>query len=46
MARDAGFKEAIAKNPNVKVVALVNGKVEEDDVAEGDHRDASGATRP
>lgn len=28
-ARDAGFKEAIAKNPNVKVVALVNGKVEE-----------------
>ena len=28
-ARDAGFKEAIAANPNLKVVALVNGKVEE-----------------
>ncbi|WP_206171216.1 substrate-binding domain-containing protein [Trinickia terrae] len=28
-ARDAGFKEAIAVNPNIKVVALVNGKVEE-----------------
>lgn len=28
-ARDDGFKEAIAKNPNMKVVALVNGKVEE-----------------
>lgn len=28
-ARDAGFKEAIAANPNAKVVALVNGKVEE-----------------
>ncbi|WP_198350570.1 substrate-binding domain-containing protein [Burkholderia ubonensis] len=29
VARDAGFKEAIAANPNIKVVALVNGKVEE-----------------
>jgi ribose transport system substrate-binding protein len=28
-ARDDGFKEAIAANPNLKVVALVNGKVEE-----------------
>lgn len=28
-ARDEGFKEAIAANPNLKVVALVNGKVEE-----------------
>ncbi len=28
-ARDAGFKEALASNPNVKFVALVNGKVEE-----------------
>jgi ribose transport system substrate-binding protein len=28
-ARDDGFKEAIASNPNMKVVALVNGKVEE-----------------
>lgn len=28
-ARDAGFKEAIAANPKIKVVALVNGKVEE-----------------
>jgi ribose transport system substrate-binding protein len=28
-ARDEGFKEAIAANPNIKVVALVNGKVEE-----------------
>ncbi|WP_322047922.1 substrate-binding domain-containing protein [Paraburkholderia sp. J67] len=28
-ARDDGFKEAIASNPNLKVVALVNGKVEE-----------------
>ncbi len=28
-ARDAGFKEGIASNPNIKVVALVNGKVEE-----------------
>lgn len=28
-ARDAGFKEAIASNPNAEVVALVNGKVEE-----------------
>ena len=28
-ARDDGFKEAIAVNPNIKVVALVNGKVEE-----------------
>jgi ribose transport system substrate-binding protein len=27
--RDAGFKEAVAANPKVKVVALVNGKVEE-----------------
>lgn len=27
--RDDGFKEAIAVNPNAKVVALVNGKVEE-----------------
>ncbi len=27
--RDEGFKEAIAANPNIKVVALVNGKVEE-----------------
>jgi len=27
--RDAGFKEAVAANPTVKVVALVNGKVEE-----------------
>jgi ribose transport system substrate-binding protein len=26
--RDDGFKEAIAANPNLKVVALVNGKVE------------------
>ncbi|PDS59973.1 LacI family transcriptional regulator [Rhizobium anhuiense] len=28
-ARDDGFKEALASNPNVKFVALVNGKVEE-----------------
>ncbi|EHH03556.1 MAG: substrate-binding domain-containing protein [Brucella sp.] len=28
-ARDEGFKEALASNPNVKFVALVNGKVEE-----------------
>ena len=28
-ARDDGFKEAITSNPNMKVVALVNGKVEE-----------------
>lgn len=28
-ARDDGFKEAISINPNAKVVALVNGKVEE-----------------
>ncbi len=28
-ARDEGFKEALAANPNVKFVALVNGKVEE-----------------
>ncbi|CAE6824786.1 substrate-binding domain-containing protein [Paraburkholderia nemoris] len=28
-ARDEGFKQAIASNPNLKVVALVNGKVEE-----------------
>jgi ribose transport system substrate-binding protein len=28
-ARDDGFKQAIASNPNLKVVALVNGKVEE-----------------
>ena len=28
-ARDDGFKEAIASNPGLKVVALVNGKVEE-----------------
>jgi ribose transport system substrate-binding protein len=28
-ARDDGFKEALAANPNVKFVALVNGKVEE-----------------
>ncbi len=28
-ARDDGFKQAIAANPNLKVVALVNGKVEE-----------------
>lgn len=28
-ARDDGFKEAVASNPNVKFVALVNGKVEE-----------------
>ncbi len=28
-ARDDGFKEAVAVNPNIKVVALVNGKVEE-----------------
>lgn len=28
-ARDDGFKEALAVNPNIKVVALVNGKVEE-----------------
>lgn len=28
-ARDDGFKEAIAANPNAQVVALVNGKVEE-----------------
>lgn len=28
-ARDDGFKEALAANPNLKVVALVNGKVEE-----------------
>lgn len=28
-ARDAGFKEALASNPNAEVVALVNGKVEE-----------------
>ena len=28
-ARDDGFKEAVAANPNIKVVALVNGKVEE-----------------
>jgi ribose transport system substrate-binding protein len=27
--RDDGFKEALASNPNVKFVALVNGKVEE-----------------
>ena len=27
--RDEGFKEGIATNPNIKVVALVNGKVEE-----------------
>ncbi len=27
--RDDGFKEGIASNPNLKVVALVNGKVEE-----------------
>jgi len=27
--RDEGFKEALASNPNVKFVALVNGKVEE-----------------
>lgn len=27
--RDEGFKEAISVNPNIKVVALVNGKVEE-----------------
>ena len=27
--RDEGFKEAVAANPKVKVVALVNGKVEE-----------------
>ncbi|MGR9408087.1 substrate-binding domain-containing protein [Rhizobium leguminosarum] len=29
IARDNGFKEAVASNPNVKFVALVNGKVEE-----------------
>lgn len=29
IARDDGFKEALASNPNVKFVALVNGKVEE-----------------
>lgn len=28
-ARDEGFKEALAANPNAEVVALVNGKVEE-----------------
>ncbi|WP_267554283.1 substrate-binding domain-containing protein [Rhizobium rhizogenes] len=28
-ARDDGFKEGLASNPNVKFVALVNGKVEE-----------------
>ena len=28
-ARDDGFKEALSSNPNVKFVALVNGKVEE-----------------
>jgi ribose transport system substrate-binding protein len=28
-ARDEGFKEALASNPNVKFAALVNGKVEE-----------------
>ncbi|HWK46971.1 MAG TPA: substrate-binding domain-containing protein [Stellaceae bacterium] len=28
-ARDDGFKEALAANPNAKFVALVNGKVEE-----------------
>lgn len=28
-ARDAGFKDAVAANPKIKVVALVNGKVEE-----------------
>lgn len=28
-ARDDGFKEAVAANPKIKVVALVNGKVEE-----------------
>lgn len=28
-ARDDGFKEAVSVNPNIKVVALVNGKVEE-----------------
>ena len=27
--RDQGFKDAVAANPNVKIVALVNGKVEE-----------------